>query len=621
MCGIAGIAGRTLEGDGGLLGRMRDGLAHRGPDDAGMWWSSDGAVGLAHRRLSIIDLTAAGHQPMHDGSDALWITFNGEIYNHRQLRHRLEALGHRFQSATDTEVILAAFQQWGADCLERLDGMFAFVIYDAARRRLFAARDRAGEKPLYYRLANGRLTFASELKALMQDPKMERRLDPAALDFYLAYGYVPRDWCVMKGSHKLPAAHAFSFDVGTQDLRVWQYWRLPESAPQAHAREEDLVAELEHLLRAAVSRQLVADVPVGVLLSGGLDSSLITAVGSQVAGSALRTFTVTFPGAGTHDEGPFARVVADHFGTDHTELVAEPTSVDLLPLLARQFDEPIADSAIVPTYLVSKLIRSSATVALGGDGGDELFGGYPHYSWLLKGDRLRRWIPSAARHGVARMAAHLPTGVRGRNHLVGFGSDGAASIAHVNLYFDADSRRRLAPVLSTLNGRATAESVRAGWASGSRSILQEAMRTDFHTTMADGYLVKLDRASMLNSLEVRAPWLDRQIIEFAASRVPDSLKVTHDSRKILPRRLGARLLPAALDLKRKQGFTMPLAAWFKGEWGAFVRDVLSSADRTLFDAAEIRSLQDSQRRGLANTGRLFSLTMFELWRREYGAAL
>jgi len=319
---------------------------------------------------------------MTDAEGTLQIVFNGEIYNYKELRRELQGRGHRFRTATDTEVILEAYREWGVECIARLNGMFAIGLFDARTNRLVLARDRAGEKPLFYRTGGRTLTFASELKALFADPACPRTMDIEALDFYLAFGYVPGERCLVQGIRKLPQGHVLVFDLTSGAMRTWPYWTLPPKTAGADAPDDELLDELDALLASSVRLRLIADVPVGVMLSGGIDSSLVTAMAVRASSRPVKTFTVTFPGHAGFDEAPFARAVAAHFGTDHVEMPAEPASMDLLPELARQYDEPIADSSIVPTYLVSRLIRREATVALGGDGGDELFGGYPHHGWV-----------------------------------------------------------------------------------------------------------------------------------------------------------------------------------------------------------------------------------------------
>jgi asparagine synthase (glutamine-hydrolysing) len=622
MCGIVGFA-QSRAAAQPPLDAMVATLCHRGPDDSGTFWSDDRRVGLGHRRLSIIDLSAAGHQPMSDASGDVRLSFNGEIYNYRELRDELAALGHSFRSASDTEVLLAAYAEWGTECLARLDGMFAISLFDLRTKQLLLARDRAGEKPLYFSHRDGRLWFGSELKALMADPGFERRIDPAALEFFLAYGYVPSPLCILRGVEKLQQGEALLYDVDRDSLRRWTYWKLPPAASDTNVDANELVAELESLLEASVRRQLVADVPVGVLLSGGVDSSLVTALAARVSSAPVKTFTISFPGGGSYDEAPFARLVASHFGTDHTELPADPLTIELLPKLARQFDEPLADESILPTYLVSRAIRPHARVALGGDGGDELFGGYDHYSWLMRMERYRTRLPRPARRTLAGAARRLPPGIRGRNHFIGFGDDLGGSIAHINLFFDSFTRSRLlAPLRRTIGAPSPSpESFRASVADPSQSLLRRATETDFRTTMCDGYLVKVDRASMLASLEVRAPFLDRRVIEFAFGRVPDSLKANERERKILPRMLATKLLPPELDTKRKQGFSIPLDDWFRGATGDAVETILAEADPSIFDRDTIRSLMRGQRKGRQNARRLFALTMFELWRREYGVSI
>ncbi len=615
MCGICGIVrndGSPVEE--GVLRSMIRTLQHRGPDDEGLWCTPDRRVGLAHRRLAIIDLSPAGHQPMKDESGRLWISFNGEIYNFQALRAELEQLGHSFRTATDTEVILEAYRRWDVDCVKKLNGMFAFALFDVDRDRLFIARDRAGEKPMFYCHRNRRFEFASELKALMRDPEFRPVVNRFALNQYLAFGYIPGDSCILEGVHKLRQGSALTYDLRNDSLAVWTYWSLPQPVNGQAAPEEELLEEFEHLLQDSVRLRMIADVPVGIMLSGGVDSSLVTAMAARVT-SKPRTFNISFPGHGTFDEAPYARMVAKHFGTEHVELAAQPATVDLLPQLARQYDEPMADSSMVPTYLVSRLIRRDATVALGGDGGDELFGGYLHYDWVHRQDIIRRMLPTPLRLLTSAVGRALPMGVRGRNYLVGTGRDIDWSIAHANVFFDVESRRRLlAPSGITVDE--SPELSKAVLSIG-RTPVQRSMAMDFRSYLVDDILVKVDRASMLTSLEVRAPLLDPRIIEFAYGRVPDHLRAWKGERKVLLRKLAKKLLPPELDIKRKQGFSIPLHKWFDGDWGRYMRNILAEAHPSLFDPNSIRSLIAGQERGLVNTHRIFALTMFELWRREY----
>ena len=616
MCGIVGIASKIPQSQRAWLAIGRDAMTHRGPDDAGEWWSADGRVGLAQRRLSIIDLSPAGHQPMHDASGSLSIVFNGEIYNFSELRKELISMGYEFQSHSDTEVILAAYRQWGTECLSWLNGMFAFALFDAQQQTVFLARDRAGEKPLFYRLADGELRFASELKALLVDAKLPRRIEPEALDCYLAMGYVPGELCMLQGFNKLPPAHTLLFDLKTGQSKIWRYWQLPELAKtQCLTDEVVLLDELESLLEDAVRRQMVADVPVGVLLSGGVDSSLITAMAVR-ASSQVQTFTIGFAGHGKLDETEHARLIARHFGTHHIELMAEDATADLLPQLARQFDEPMVDSSMIPTFLVSQLVRQHCTVALGGDGGDELFGGYGHYSRLKWMQQKLESIPYPVRKGVALSAEKLlPVGLKGRNWLQGMGVDLDKGLPLIASYFDATIRRRLLARQS--DWFLAAEAIFKSRVPEYPDLIQRATRMDFANYLAEDILVKVDRASMLNSLEVRAPFLDDRLIEFAFGRVPSHLKATAQEKKILLKRLTARVLPPEFDRQRKQGFSIPLGEWLKG--GAF-RNLFNQVLRDSkcnFDAGIVDSLLQGQDSGRSNGERLFALVMFELWRREY----
>jgi asparagine synthase (glutamine-hydrolysing) len=621
MCGIVGIVGKDPIRNRGWLVAGRDEMRHRGPDDAGEWWSPDGCVGLGHRRLSIIDLSPAGHQPMVDSSGTILIVFNGEIYNFTDLRRELLAAGHHFRSGSDTEVILEAYREWGSDCLGHLNGMFAFGLYDSRKRQLLLARDRAGEKPLFYAMDGGTLRFASELKGLMADPELVRRIEPQALDCYLSMGFIPSPHCILHGVNKLPPAHALVFDLATTQSRVWRYWRPPEPNTLGDAQDEvSLLDQLETLLEDAVRRQLVADVPVGVLLSGGVDSSLVTAMAVR-AEPKVKTFTVRFPGHGQYDETEHARLIARHFGTEHVELDAGEVTVDLLPMLARQFDEPMVDSSMIPTYLLSRLVRKHCTVALGGDGGDELFAGYPHYNRLLWMRARLGGIPRSGRRLVATVGkAMLPLGFRGRNWLGGLGVDMRQSLPLVSACFDRDWRQRLMARRPGWN--LVAESIREARIPRTPDLLFRTTCMDFENYLAEDILVKVDRASMLNSLEVRAPLLDYRLIEFAFGRVPSDLKATTSTRKVLLKKLAARLLPPEFDQQRKQGFSIPLASWLrKGAWADYFREVLLSSDGQLFDRGAVRNLLKGQERGVRNSERLFALVLLELWRREYRVSL
>lgn len=620
MCGIVGIASTQAIDNRGWLVTGRDALAHRGPDDAGEFWSVDGRVGMAHRRLSIVDLSPSGHQPMHAADGRLSIVFNGEIYNHRELRRVLEGLGHRFRSSSDTEVVLASYLEWGRGFVQRLNGMFALAILDTQERTLLMARDRAGEKPLFYRAQAGEIRFASELKALLADPGLERRIEPPALDCYLTMGYIPGGLCIYKGFHKLEAGHALSFSLDHGRIESWRYWSLPALDGDAAARDDDaLVAELERHLLLAVQRQLVADVPVALLLSGGVDSSLITALAAR-AHRQVKTFTVGFRNHAKYDETAHARVVADHFGTDHTLLEADDVEPSILQQLARQYDEPIVDSSMIPTYLVSQQIARHYKVALGGDGGDELFGGYYSASRMAWLEHRRGVLPQALRRSLAAVAtAVLPIGAKGRNFLTQWGTDPLRDVPLFSPQFDQAARRRL--MRRTDGWRFGAEQFRQSRIPQTLDAVQRVTRFDFANYMAEDILVKVDRASMLNSLEVRSPFLDQHVIEFAYGRVPSRLKVTPTDRKIILKKLAARILPPAFDQTRKQGFGIPLDAWLRhGPWRQRFEEVLFDRE-SIFDRVEVAKLFKGLEAGRPVKEHLFGLAFFEMWRREYRATL
>jgi asparagine synthase (glutamine-hydrolysing) len=547
------------------------------------------------------------------------ITFNGEIYNYTELKRELESCGHAFRSSSDTEVILAAYRQWGKDCLSRLHGMFAFAIYDKRAATVFLARDRAGEKPLFYRYAGGELRFASELKALLADPELPRRVNRVALDCYLAAGYIPGEHCILEGMQKLPAAHALLFNTETGALRIWRYWSLPDFNPGTSLQSEDeLVDRLESLLAESVRRQLIGDAPVGLLLSGGVDSSLITALAAR-GGNRPKTFTVGFGEFPRFDETRHAGLIAEHFGTEHTVLEAGEVKPGLLPKLARQYDEPMADPSMIPTYLVSEQISQRCKVALGGDGGDELFGGYYAASRVAALQQKYGGIPSMARGAAASLAVSWPAGSKGREFLAQFGADMASDVPPFTPYFDKAGRKRLLP--QHADWPLAAEEIRQARVPPAPDPVQRVTRFDFANYMVEDILVKVDRASMLNSLEVRSPFLDVPVIEFAFSSVPSHLKATPKDRKIILKRLAARLLPSSFDIKRKQGFGAPLESWLRtGPWRRLFEDVLFDPGAA-FSKPEIEKLFRGLEAGRCVKNQLFGLALFELWRRQYAVAL
>ncbi|MDD2806218.1 MAG: asparagine synthase (glutamine-hydrolyzing) [Elusimicrobiales bacterium] len=620
MCGILGLVNNSGKVDPSLLCRMRDALRHRGPDSTGHWISENGRVGFGHRRLAILDLSPKGYQPMTAVSGRAVIVLNGEIYNFEELREELRGKGYSFDSSSDTEVVLNAYLEWGEGCLKRINGMFSFCIYDIPGRKLFLARDRAGEKPLFYSCAGGNFAFASELKALMADPGFSRKVNLDSLNFYLSYGYVPGERCILQGVFKLLPGHALRYDLSTSTMTVQRYWAPPEISGYNSSGLPELTKELTSLLSDSVRRQLVADVPVGIMLSGGVDSSIITAIAARVSVKPVRTFTVSFPGHGKFNEAEHAKLVARHCGAVHSDLVAEPVSPEILEDIVAQFDEPIADNSIIPTFLLSRLMRQHTTVAIGGDGGDELFGGYPYYSYLQLISQLHRLLPSQIRRKVLMpIAERLPLGVKGRNYAIAAASADFCGISQVNLLFNKAWRRKLmAPFGEVpIHSLGAPEEYKIMLGDGEIGTLRKALKTDFLSYLVDNILVKTDRAAMLASLEMRAPFLDYRVIEFAFSKVPDKFKATLFRRKIILRHLAKELLPKDLDVSRKQGFSVPLARWIRGDFGNYLRDVVSGTGVGAFDKEAVSLLLRRQFCGDSNPQRLFALAIFQLWSRRY----
>jgi asparagine synthase (glutamine-hydrolysing) len=617
MCGIVGYAGPAGALAPQLLAAMRDQIAHRGPDACGIWSNADGSVVLGHRRLAILDLSPTGSQPMANSAGTSIVVFNGEIYNHAELRAELAAAGARFAGRSDTEVLLSAYDTWGEHCVERLRGMFAFVIYDQKRNRLFMARDRAGEKPLYWAQHRGGLVFASELKALFVDPSFPRRLSSEGLAYYLSFGYVPGDKCILEGVHKLMPAHCLSYSLAAGAPSIRRYWDIPPPRTDESDSVDELTGQLQQLLTSAVSEQLIADVPLAVLLSGGVDSSLVTAIAARVSASKVRTFTVTLPDHPQLDEARFARAVAEYLRTDHVELPLDQSSVDLLQKLTAQYDEPIADSSMIPTYLLAQTVSRHCKVVLGGDGGDELFGGYLSYQSVLRRERLQRSLPRQVRSLISRAARLiLPPGTRGRNTLMALEGTAADGIAQAAVWTDQADFRYVSPWLARRPPAQPPRLWRRNLVDPARGLPGAAMVADFRSYLPEDILVKVDRASMLCSLEVRAPFLDTRVVDFAYGRVPNRLRVTPAERKILLRSLAKRLLPPSLDVNRKQGFTIPIATWLTAPIvEAWMDDCREQIHSVLSERAAQRLARSP--RNLAAEHGLFAVIMLTTWMRHY----
>ncbi len=620
MCGILGIIDRRGV-DEGLLKEMRDAIAHRGPDASGIWLSPDRTVGLAHRRLSIIDLSDAGKQPMSDREGTIRITFNGEIYNFQEIRDRLESKGYLFKNQTDTEVIINAYKEWGFECLTAFNGMFAFAIYDEKKKIIFLARDRAGKKPLYYTVGVGKFAFASEIKSLLKDKSLSREIDLQALNYYLTFGYTGNEQSIFQSFRKLPPACAMIYDANTNEIKIWNYWQLPLPAEKARA-EGELMEELEALLNDAIRLRMISDVPLGAFLSGGTDSSLIVGMMSRLSGVPVKTFSIGFD-EGRYNELPYARIVADHFHTDHKEIMVKPDAFSVLPELVRQFDEPFADSSMIPTYYVSRATKQYVTVALSGDGGDELFGGYSSYLGTLGNYYASKFIPRFLRNGIAGAAGFLPEKLKGKRQLLRLRGDpfDAFIDRSSHLYFKRRYRDALLnrEVMAALGDGFTApeSSLRRCLLGGQYDFINRLERADFLNYLPDDILVKVDRASMFVSLEVRAPLLDYRVAEFSFANVPGSLKVKGMTQKYLLKKLAKKILPGALDVNRKWGFAIPVAEWFRGPLFNQLRDTLLGGQNRFFNRDCIEKLLAEHKTGINHDGRLFALLVFSLWWNSY----
>ncbi len=633
MCGIAGIVdlrGRAV--DPGLLSRVNSRLVHRGPDAEGFRLS--GAVGLSHRRLAIIDL-AGGAQPMPNEDGSVWVTFNGEIYNFRELRPELEHRGHRFATTSDTEVILHAYEQYGEGCPSYLRGMFAFGLWDERRRRLFLARDRVGKKPLYYTEASGQFIFASELHALLAHPGVSREVDLDALDAYLTFGYIPAPRTAFRCLYKLPPAHSLTLDLnndgdGIRDQKVSRYWSL-DYLPKLDIDEEEAAERLLAELTEAVRIRMIADVPLGALLSGGIDSSLVVALMSRLSDRPVKTFSIGFHEK-DFDELPYARLVADQYGTEHHELVVRPNALDVLPTLVRHYGEPFADSSSIPSYYVSRLTREHVTVALNGDGGDESFAGYERYYADGLADAYCK-LPLPLRAGVIEpLAALIPNSLPRRHRLrqakrfleaaaqpsarrylrwVSYFTPGQKGDLYTPAFRQALASREPGDWLVGLYDSARRDGL---------DRLDAVLATDVASYLPNDLLVKMDIATMACSLEARSPILDHRVMEFA-SRLPTRMKLRGTTTKFLLRQVARKLLPAANLDRRKMGFGLPVGDWMRGELRPWVDDVLLSPRalaRGHFRPDAVRALVHEHGVGSQDHSyRLWALLWLELWYREF----
>ncbi|TKB63190.1 MAG: asparagine synthase (glutamine-hydrolyzing) [Nitrospira sp.] len=625
MCGIAGklYLDPTRVMARQELAAMVGTLTHRGPDGEGIW--IDKNIGLAHRRLSIIDLRTVAAQPMSNEDGTVWVTFNGEIYNFNELRKDLESRGHVFRTNSDTEVIVHSYEEYGRDCLTHLRGMFAFAVWNTNTRTLFIARDRVGKKPLVYYCDRERFLFASEIKSLLTDPAVQVEVNSVALDQFLAFGYVPAPLTSFTGIKKLPAAHWLELRDGR--IEIGRYWKL-HYTPKRKLSLQDAVAELQWRLAEAVKIRLVSDVPLGAFLSGGIDSSAVVAYMAQAMNRPVRTFCVGFEDA-KFDERPFARMVAKQFGTDHTELVVKAPVADILPRLIWHYDEPFGDSSAVPSYAISQLTRQYVTVVLNGDGGDESFAGYDRYVVNRRariGDTMPRWLWGS----ISASMGALPKGLQG---LAPF-----AKINRVSSALAQSPERRYAKWV----GHFSPDQRYALYAEGFRSTLTQSdpealfdqvfadsdaddwidatLDADVNLYLTDDLLVKMDRATMAHSLEARSPLLDHLFMEFVAS-LPAEMKLQGAEKKKLLKAALRGLLPDTILDRPKMGFGAPLQNWFRTDLKDMAHDVLLSpraTQRGYFEPKVVAGLLDDHCSGKEDQSTfLWDLLVLELWHRTF----
>ncbi len=628
MCGICGIYnldGRPVDKD--LLKRMNNTLVHRGPDDEGYYLSSK--VGLGHRRLSIIDLDT-GKQPMGNEDGSIQVVFNGEIYNFLELKKDLEGKGYYFRTRSDTETIICGYEEWGEDFVQRIRGMFAIALWDARRQKLLLIRDRVGKKPLYYYRDKDRILFASELKALLEDQRIPRDIDPAALDSYLSFGYVPSPLSIFSAIRKLPPAHLAV--QSTSAFLVRQYWHLDMEREASPRSEEEVLEELRSLFDEAVRLRLISDVPLGAFLSGGVDSSAVVAsMAALMQNEPVKTASIGFSDK-KFDELEYARVVANRYRTDHTEFVVDPDALEVLDDIVWHLDEPFADASAIPTYYVSKMARRKVTVVLSGDGGDETFAGYIQRYYMNRAeDSIRKKIPRTIRENILGPIAKiypkvdsLPRPLRLKNFLSNISrSFEEAYFRDMSFYFLHEMKKKLyRPELSSELKDFNAFEVLGKHFKTNQNpdVTTRVQYVDIMTYLPEDILVKVDRMSMAHSLEVRSPILDHKLMEFVG-KLPSSLKLNGRESKYIFKKMNEDQLPGEILYRRKQGFCVPLAAWLRGELKEFAWETLFSSSSRLgnyFNVAYVKDLWRRHQGGRQDySAPLWGLMMFELWHRTF----
>ncbi len=621
MCGIFGAVGDATDE---ALAAGRAALQHRGPDSGGQW--REGAVGLGHTRLRIIDLSEAAAQPMSGCDPSVRLTFNGEIYNHRELRAELEGKGHRFRSRSDSEAIVHGYEEWGPAVVERLDGMFALGLWDGARRRLLLARDRTGKKPLFFALSpdGAALRFASEVKALVAAGHPDA-LDPSALPMFLSWGWVPAPATLHAGVRQLPTASRLLFEPGRGAPRVETYWEPTFRAPPLAVRPAEARARVRELVVAAVQRRLESDVPLGAFLSGGIDSTIVVGVMAKLLGRRVKTFSIGFASDPAFDETSYARVASRAFSTEHTEFQLGPGSVEAIEHLVWLHDGPFSDSSAIPTAQVARMTREHVTVALSGDGGDELFAGYLRFLAAEASEKVPAPLRAALGTAGGLIPGALPPhslGARARRFLVAAGLPLGERMGHWNSSFAFSLPSLLRPELCASLDLDGPLAWQRGFFAGDGTTLARVLDHNFRTYLAWDLHPKVDRCSAGQALEVRAPLLDTALVEYAG-RLPDGIKRRGLRTKVVLREAFADLLPTEIQRRGKRGFGVPLAAWFRGPLRPLLQDTLGSGARLhgLLQRSTIDALIDDHLTGRADRADpLFTLLTLEVWLRQLARA-
>lgn len=621
MCGIAGIVGKRDDViEASDVHRMCQTIIHRGPDDEGVY--AQGPVGLGMRRLSIIDL-AGGKQPIHNEDRSVWVVFNGEIYNFPDLRRELEARGHRFYTHSDTEVIVHLYEESGADCVKQLRGMFAIALYDERQGTLLLARDRLGKKPLHYALHEGRLYFGSEIKTILAVAPELAEIDHEGLLQYFYFGYIPDPYTAFRSIRKLPAGHLMEFRNG--EIKIRQYWNLPEYGTHPPISEQECLEELERRLQEAVRIRLISDVPLGALLSGGVDSSIIVALMARESTKPVQTFSIGFREE-KFNEAEYARQVAERFGTDHHELVLDPDLEDTLTYLSGMLEEPFGDSSMLPTYYVCRMARQQVTVALSGDAGDELFAGYDRYLTAMgrpKFDPLHRWLGPIYRESIHRL---IPAGTYGKNLAWNASLNDRDRYLDALSFFPALHRERDLFTPEFLRNAKTLPDPLSQWQrlyddAPAKDRLSRLLYLDTKTYLNGDILTKVDRMSMATSLEVRVPMLDHEFVEWVTS-LPVEWKFRAGARKHILKKLAERVgVPSYVVHRRKQGFQLPLVEWMRSEakekyWNILLEP--RTLQRGYFKPTAVQALIEEHVRGRRNrSGMLWRMLVLELWHRNF----